>query len=102
MLTEMLGRPLGVEALEDRFEIVLGNARSLVVDGDGERPAARRPAELDHDLRTGRAEREGIVDDIAEDLAVAPVVAMPQEWRIGGQPILHLDAAFLDGRGGDV
>ena len=49
MLAEMLGRPLGVEALEDRFEIVLGNARALVVDGDDERPAARRAAELDHD-----------------------------------------------------
>ena len=41
--------PLGVEALEDRFELVLGNARALVVDGDDERSAARLAAELDHD-----------------------------------------------------
>ena len=51
MLAEMLGRALRIEALEDRFEIVLGNARALVVDGDDERPVARLAAQLDDDAR---------------------------------------------------
>ena len=41
MLAEMLGRALRIEALEDRFEVLLGNAMAFVVDGDDEGAAAR-------------------------------------------------------------
>src|SRR6266850_2731293 len=86
MLAEMLGRPLRVETLEDRFEVVLGNARALVVDGDDERTAARLAAELDDDARAGRAEGQRIVEHVAEDLAVTTVMAVRGEGRVGGEP----------------
>src|SRR5229473_1131373 len=99
MLAEMLGRALRIETLEDRFEVVLGDAVALVVDGDDERAAARLAAELDHDARAWWAERQRIVDDVAEHLAVAAVMAVRGERRVGGEPVLDLDARFL--RGGD-
>src|SRR5262245_42430276 len=98
MLAEMFGRPLGIEAFEDRFEIVLGNARSLGVDADDGRPAARLTAELAHDLRARRTEGDRVVDDVAKHLAVASVMTMRHEWRVGRQPILDLDPALLHRR----
>src|SRR5258708_32198308 len=86
MLAEMLGRALRVEALEDRFEVVLGDAVALVVDGDDEGPTARLAAELDHDARAWWAERQRIVDDVAEHLAVTAVMAGRGERRVGGAP----------------
>src|SRR3982074_1023569 len=99
MLAEMLGRALRVETLEDRFEVVLGDAVAFVVDGDDEGAAARFTAELDHDARAWRAERQRIIDDVAEHLAVAAVMAVRGEGRVGGEPVLDLDARLL--RGGD-
>src|SRR5581483_3338558 len=83
VLAEMLGGTLGVEALEDRFEVLLRNAAAFVVDCDDERAAARLAGQFDDDVRIGRTEGERIVDDIAQDLAIAAVVAMRAERRIG-------------------
>src|SRR5260370_23935950 len=101
MLAQMLGRALRVEALEDRFEVVLGDAVALVVDGDDEGAAARLAAELDHDARALRAERQRVIDDVAEHLAVAAVMAGRGERRVGGGPGLCVDDRLLhrgDGR----
>src|SRR3990167_9859930 len=54
MLAEMFGRSLRVEAFEDRFEILLGDARPFVVDGDDEGAATRLTSQLDDDPRVGR------------------------------------------------
>src|SRR5262245_9354617 len=98
VLAEMLGRALRVEALEDRFQILLGNAGPLVVDGDDERSAARLAAELHDDARSRWAERKGIVDDVAEYLAVAAVVTMAEIGWIGGDAELDLDVGLLGHR----
>ena len=90
----MLDRTLRVEAFKDRFEILLGNARPLVVDCDHERTAARLAAQLNHDPRTGRAERQRIVDDVAEHLAVTAVVAVCGERRVGGDAEIEVDAGL--------
>src|SRR5471030_147137 len=83
VLAEMLGRSFGVEAPEDRFEIVLGNARPLVVDRDHERSIARLARQLDHELGAPRTERQRVVDHVADDLAIAAVVAVRGEGWIG-------------------
>src|SRR5262245_61966261 len=99
MLAEMLGRPLGVEALENRLEIVFGNARSLVVDRHDKRPAARFTAELHHDPRSWWAERERVVDYVAKHLAVAAVVAVCGERRIGRDAEVDRHARLVGRRG---
>jgi len=58
MLAEMLGRTLGVEALEDRFQIVVRNARALVVDGGHDGPLrGSRPSSITIFERGGLKER---------------------------------------------
>src|SRR6266567_6818067 len=63
------GRPLAVEAVEDRGQLVLRDAGALVFHDDQNRPAVGGGA--DADLAIGRAERDGIGDDVEKDLRQA-------------------------------
>src|SRR5262249_2271931 len=58
MLAKMLGRPLRVEALEDRLQVLLGNARTFVLDRDDECTGTRLATELDDEARARRTERQ--------------------------------------------
>src|SRR5258708_19310809 len=59
-------RPLAVEALEDRFELVLGDARARILDRDHHGIAVTPRADVDG--RPRRAARERVDDEVAEHL----------------------------------
>src|SRR5215468_6160158 len=62
----MFRRALGVEAVEDGFEIVWRNARSFVLDGDPRHPTMCVCVKAHSSA--WRAERDRIVDEIVNDL----------------------------------
>src|ERR1051326_8378060 len=69
----VFARPLRVEAVEDGLEIVRRNARTFVLHAHL-RPAVARAGHDGHRASV-RTERHGIVDQVAENLAQALVIA---------------------------
>src|SRR5271169_2972036 len=67
MCPELLAEwPLRVEAVENRRQLFFGNTRSLIFDGDDNRPAVMPRGQPDFAKRW--AERHRIPDDVAEHL----------------------------------
>src|SRR6266581_8122013 len=65
---EFLARgPLAIEAVEDRFELTVGNAGAFVLDGDTDEIAVAFGGNPDR--APGRAEGDRVGDEIAEHLA---------------------------------
>src|SRR5262249_21909413 len=65
----LLGRPLRIEAVEDRGQLVLRDARALVLDRDQNGAAVMRGADTDFPVR--RAERNRVGDHVQEYLGQA-------------------------------
>ena len=64
------GRTLAVEALEDRLELVLGDAGAFILDHHHHGIALAPRADMDGGAR--RAERERVDDEVAEHLDEPP------------------------------
>src|SRR5215472_7025845 len=72
--TEFLaGGALGVEAVEDRLQLALGDARTLVLDRDADEIALALGGDPDGAAR--RAKRDRVGDEVAEHLAEAALHA---------------------------
>src|ERR1043166_5598290 len=84
----VLARPLGVEAVEDSLEIVRRNAWAFVLHTHLRAAVGR--AGRDGHRAAVRTERHGIVDQVAEDLAQALVIA--QHGGTGGEIGLEREA----------
>ncbi len=62
----LAGRALAVKTVEDRGQLVLGNARAVILDAD--QNGATVAAGMDADRAIRRAERDGIRDHVDKDL----------------------------------
>src|SRR5260370_24764468 len=62
----LAGWALAVEAVEDRGQLVLGDAGALIFDSDENRPSVEGGGDADLALR--RAERDRIGDDVEKNL----------------------------------
>src|ERR1700749_5057977 len=78
----VLLRALGIEAFEDRLEILRRDAGAFVLDNDAREPVVRRRRNPDR-LAVG-AERHRVVDQIADDLTKTLVTANDRRtfWEI--------------------
>ena len=75
---------LGIEALEHGVELALGQPRPLILDGDpDERSFAPCP---EGDGTIGRAEGDGVVDQVAEDLHQTPLDSGNLQFLLIGEP----------------
>ena len=73
VLAEILLWAVGIEALEDALEVLLGDTRAFVVHGDLDFVADA--AREHHNAASWRGEGDGVVEQVDDDLAQAAVVA---------------------------